>query len=965
MLALFFTGILILLPSGLISQTVLDETFENYTVGNLNGQGNWVVSTGTASVDNDSNYVYSGIQGSHFSASSQSLATKKTSFSGSEPGVSGIVYVDLWVKIRSMSDKYFAISGYDLYGGSSKRAFVFEFNTPSGNGGNTNIYDGSSKVTVGTYQFENWVRLSARVDYDYSVYQVVYNGGSPVTANFRENYTPTASGTRQAGIKEYHQLKINLGYDGATGSVDAAIDNIYVGTDTIPGVNFGNVVINHTLDVEQPTVGNISIDPNLPEYPDSTEITATLSLPQGYVNLGWTGDLTGTELVKTFFINQNMTIGANVGIDSLNPPSLHTVTVTQPNFGTITLDPSGGVYYKHTTVTAILDIPTGYINQGWTGDLTGTDLEQSFVVLNDMNISATVVLDTTPPNVYTVSNATELRNVCIGTNLNPGDIVEVLDGSYNSGSITVESSGTVNNPIIIRSKNIGGAILTGDTDFTFEQCEYIQLEGFDFQSSSYTAVKLEACNNIRITRNFFHLTETAGQNGKWILIGGIWNDPNAPSHHNRIDHNLFENKHENGNFITIDGQQDPVYQVSQYDLIDHNHFKNIGPRAVNEKESIRIGLSDLSLSSGHTVVEYNLFEDCDGDPEIISVKSCDDTIRYNTFRRSQGTLSLRSGNRSTVAGNYFFGEGKQGTGGIRIYGNDHQIYNNYFQDLTGSNWDAAITLTNGDYDGEHSGGLTSHWRIKRANICFNTLVNNAHNIEIGFTNNGNYGLAPRDVYLSNNLVVGSENQLINIMTSPVNMTWLSNIMYPDSNATLGITAHPSEILVVDPQLIYSDSLWRLQSSSPAVDSAKGNYNFVNIDVDGQNRDQYKDIGADEYSSSSIVNYPLTANDVGPYSGIISNVEDENHHGTPVESFSLINAYPNPFNSTIKFKIQNPVSKNSELIIYNINGETIRNGILRLSPTLYEWNAINYASGTYFVVLQNDQQYDIQKIILLK
>ena len=199
---------------------------------------------------------------------------------------------------------------------------------------------------------------------------------------------------------------------------------------------------------------------------------------------------------------------------------------------------------------------------------------------------------------------------------------------------------------------------------------------------------MQACNNIRITRNTFRLIET--ESLKWVIIGGVWNDPNAVSHHNRIDHNLFENKSFAGNYITVDGSGDPVYQSSQYDLIDYNHFRNIGPRIVNEMETIRVGWSELSRSSGYTTIEYNLFENCDGDPEIISVKTCDNIVRYNTFMSSQGTLCLRHGDRTIVNGNYFFGEGKDGTGGIRFYGDDHKIYNNYFEGLTGTIWDAAL-----------------------------------------------------------------------------------------------------------------------------------------------------------------------------------------------------------------------------------------------------------------------------------
>ena len=50
-------------------------------------------------------------------------------------------------------------------------------------------------------------------------------------------------------------------------------------------------------------------------------------------------------------------------------------------------------------------------------------------------------------------------------------------------------------------------------------------------------------------------------------------------------------------------------------------FRDAGPRARNEMEAVRIGWSGISQSSGFTVVEHNVFENVDGDPEIVSVKA--------------------------------------------------------------------------------------------------------------------------------------------------------------------------------------------------------------------------------------------------------------------------------------------------------------------------------------------------------
>ena len=430
-------------------------SFETNTLGSIHNQDDWAVESSAALVTDSASLVHSGAKSLNYIAQNQTLVVLNTTFSGSEQGISGVVFVDMYVKINSMQDKDFAISGFDLFGGSNKRAFVLEFDTPGGTSGMFRIYTGSSKVNIKTYNIGEWNRISARVDYDHEVYQVIFNGSEAISAAFRESYTPTASGSRPAGVKEYHEMRFNLGYNGAVGSVNAAVDDISVSTNPISDITFPDLNITYTIDVEDPEIGSISLSPDLEEFPDSTEVTATLTLPAGYKNAGWTGDLSGTELEKTFIITQHMQIGAEVEIDTTNPPPLYTVSVTQPDTGQIILSPAGGTYYDYTGVTATLNIPVGYLNEGWTGDLSGTELHKTFTVSGNMQIGANVIFDTTPPTVYTVSSSSELKNICKGTNLRPGDIVEVTDGKYDTGGITVESSGTINKPIIIRAKNTG------------------------------------------------------------------------------------------------------------------------------------------------------------------------------------------------------------------------------------------------------------------------------------------------------------------------------------------------------------------------------------------------------------------------------------------------------------------------------------------------------------------------------
>ncbi|MCF8261874.1 MAG: T9SS type A sorting domain-containing protein [Melioribacteraceae bacterium] len=937
------------------------SSFESDNTGNINNQGNWSVGSAKVSVTENSDYVHSGSKGLMFLAQNEKLNATNIQFGASQKGVSGIVYIDMYVKISSMSTKDFAISGYDLFGGGSeKRTFVFEFDTPSGSGGKFQIYNGSSKENVGNYTLGEWNRISAKIDYENSVYQTIFNESEVVSAGFRENYTPTANGTRPANVKEYHELRFNLGYDEAIGSLNAAMDDIYVSTNPISNVSFPGIEINYTVDIEQPNIGSISIEPKLSEYPDSTEVTVSLSIPDGYKNEGWTGDLSGTELVKTFFVHQNMEFSAVVSVDENNPTVEYTVTIIQPDFGTISLNPPGGVYYNYTNVEAILDLPAEYVNKGWTGDLSGTELKKSFVVFGNMTIGADVAFDTTPPTIYPVSSGSELKNVCKGNNLKPGDIVEVADGIFDSGNITIESSGTANKPIIIRAKNIGATELHGESAFTFRKNEHVVLEGFKFTSNVYTVIKLEACNNIRITRNVFKLTETEGESGKWLYIGGYWDDATLRSFENRVDHNVFRDKHQLGNFITIDGGNN----VSQHDRIDHNYFYNIGPRHENEMEAIRVGWSELSLTDGFTVIEYNLFEECDGDPEIISIKSGKDTVRYNTIRRSQGTVSLRHGDGSVIHDNFFLGEGKTGTGGIRVYARNHKIYNNYFEGLTGDKWDAAITLGNGDTE---TGSLSAHWRIDNVIVSHNTLVNNFANIEIGYGRSDNsWKKEPKNVTLANNLVVGGKANLIKIFNTPANFTWEGNLMFPQNGFAVGMTASESEIMVVDPLLTFEDSLWILSPTSPAIDAATSNNSVIADDIQGQLRTGISDIGADEFSSAKIKRKPLYSYNVGPFAN--DDVVSVNEKSQAARSFLLLRNYPNPFNPSTTIEYTLDKSSNVKLSIYTLLGEKITSLLDRFQTAgtyQIKWNAKDFPTGIYIAVLEGEGIYKNLKLLLVK
>ncbi|MFD2612283.1 chondroitinase-B domain-containing protein [Paenibacillus gansuensis] len=450
-------------------------------------------------------------------------------------------------------------------------------------------------------------------------------------------------------------------------------------------------------------------------------------------------------------------------------------------------------------------------------------------------------------NTVNVSTSAQLDTAI--ANAAAGTTIVVADGTYTkSGSFSISNkNGTSASPITIKAANRNMAVISGSAYFTVTNSSYIVLEGFKFTNTGNSAIKLTSSSYIRMTRNHFRLTEN-GSSLKWLYIGG------ANSHHNRIDHNLFEEKHDLGNFITFDGSST---QVSQYDVVEYNHFRNIGPRATNEMEAIRVGWSEISMSDGYITLQYNLFEGCDGDPEIVSIKSGKNIFRYNTIRNSQGVVSSRHGNGNSFYGNFFLGDGtKAGLGGIRIYGQDHKIYNNYFEGLTGSGYDAAIAIDGGDVD--TSGALNAHWRVYRAEITNNTLVNNVTGIEIG----KNYSLAPVDSKIANNVIKGSAGKLINEYKAPVNMLYEGNIAFPTGTAAVGITATSSQVRQVDPLLSTVDELQKLSAGSPAINASSGTYTYITDDMDGHVRSGGADTGADEYSTAAVSRVPLNGASVG-------------------------------------------------------------------------------------------------------
>ena len=86
------------------------------------------------------------------------------------------------------------------------------------------------------------------------------------------------------------------------------------------------------------------------------------------------------------------------------------------------------------------------------------------------------------------------------------------------------------------------------------------------------------------------------------------------------------------------------------------------------------------------------------------------------------------------------------------------------------------------------------------------------------------------------------------------------------------------------------------------------------------------------------------------------------------SFSLGNAYPNPFNSITSLSFQLPEKSDIRLTVYNVQGhevETIATGFFEPGVHHVKFNASELVSGVYFVRMTGNDFVFVKKVILLK
>lgn len=385
-----------------------------------------------------------------------------------------------------------------------------------------------------------------------------------------------------------------------------------------------------------------------------------------------------------------------------------------------------------------------------------------------------------------VAEASQLHSALLGAA--PGQVIELADGCYESSDPFEirEAAGTAKKPIVLRARNRGQAVFIRKSWLRIVESSYVVVEGLRFEtdtseSGPQRAVELLDSDHCRVTRNELNLSQSPRFTGNgmvhWVYIKG------EKANHNRIDHNRFTGKRQSGYYIGIEGEHATgspgTGAMPIHTRIDRNHFRDVGRSNANGAETIKIGSGSRTvLTFAHTIVEYNLFERCSGEVEIISVKSSGNTIRWNTFLESEGAVVLRYGNASDMYGNFFYGNEKERTGGVRLHGTDHRVFHNHFEGLTAT----AVTLGWGDIE-EDPAVSKVYWRVKRCKVSFNAFVDNRGIVFASVCPGLNRTLGPMFVTIADNGMAGNSGTIVKEVTGgqPSGLSWTGNRVYPTSN----------------------------------------------------------------------------------------------------------------------------------------------------------------------------------------
>lgn len=330
----------------------------------------------------------------------------------------------------------------------------------------------------------------------------------------------------------------------------------------------------------------------------------------------------------------------------------------------------------------------------------------------------------------------------------PGDRIVIEDGIYSDLSLKWLGRGTEKKPLRIEAQTPGGVVFTGASTLRLAG-EWVEVSGLCFRDGHAPSGSVIEFRNGREVANHCRLTECVVDSYNPVRRDMAYSYILLYGQHNRVDHCTLTGKLNLG--VTLIVMLNEVRSQQNFHRIDHNWF---GPRPVygsNGAETIRVGTSQQAYSSSNTLIEENLFDRCNGEVEVVSIKSSDNTIRRNVFFESEGVLALRHGDRNTVEENLFVGHGKRNTGGIRVINAGHKVRRNTLVGIAGERFFSALALM----DAVPNSLPNRYCQVEDVELTDNTFID-CSNIEFGTGKDLERTLAPERVLFARNTIINAK-----------------------------------------------------------------------------------------------------------------------------------------------------------------------------------------------------------------
>ena len=315
--------------------------------------------------------------------------------------------------------------------------------------------------------------------------------------------------------------------------------------------------------------------------------------------------------------------------------------------------------------------------------------------------------------IIPVKNIEELNSA--NKNAKPGDTIILQTGEWKNVTINLDCIGSKEKPVVIKAQTPGKVLITGNSKLKIGG-QYIIVDGLHFVNGyagkdaviTFRTDNKHLANDCRIINtviNDFNNPKRMDENN-WVTFYGK---------RNKLDHCGFIDKKNMGVLLAV--ILDDERSRENFHSIDHNYFGRRLPLASNGGEMIRVGLSQHCQFNSNTFISNNFFENCDGEAEIISIKSCANEVKENVFKECQGSVVLRHGDNNIVANNYFLGNDKPGTGGVRVINKGQKVINNIFYKCRGVDFRSPLVIMNG----VPNSPPTRYVQVTNAEISSNTF----------------------------------------------------------------------------------------------------------------------------------------------------------------------------------------------------------------------------------------------------